>query len=89
MRLDNRRMENMLEIGEICVKPIAETDKDGWKVSLDYRIGQYGRFFPNFSTDFWKNCKKLVMDQSRKCSGVMHVLIGQYALILISDWSSF
>ena len=34
-------MENMLEICEIRVKPIAETDKDDWKVSLDYRIGQY------------------------------------------------
>lgn len=35
MRLDNRWMETMLEISEICVKPIAETDKDGgWKVTL-------------------------------------------------------
>ena len=38
MRLVNRRMEIMLEIGESCVKPIAEMDKDGWKVSLDYTI---------------------------------------------------
>ena len=37
----NRRMEIMLEIGGSCVNPIAEMDKDGWKVSLDYRIGQY------------------------------------------------
>ena len=40
MRLVNRRMEIMLEIGESSVKPIVEIDKDGWKVSLDYRIGQ-------------------------------------------------
>ena len=47
MRLVNRRMEIMLEIGESCVKPIAEIDRDGWKVCLDYRIGQYKRFFLN------------------------------------------
>ena len=38
-RLVNRQMEIMLEIGESCVKPIREIDKDGWKVSLEYRIG--------------------------------------------------
>ena len=48
----------MMEIGESCVKPIAEMDKDGWKVSLDYRIGQYGRFFRIFLTDFRKNRQK-------------------------------
>ena len=38
------RMENMLEIDGSCVKPIREMDKDGWKVSLDYRIGCKGCF---------------------------------------------
>ena len=42
MRLVNRQM---LEICESCVKPIAEIDRDIWKVSLDKRIGQNGRFF--------------------------------------------
>ena len=50
-------MEIMLEIGESCVKPIAEMDKDGWKVSLDYRIGQYGWFFQICLMDFRKNVK--------------------------------
>ena len=54
----NRRMEIMLEIEGLWVKPIAEMDKDGWKVSLDYRIGQYARVFLMFSTDFGKNVKK-------------------------------
>ena len=53
----------MLEIGESCVKPIAEMDKDGWKVSLDYRIGQYGRFFPKFVDRFSeKSSKKVKID---------------------------
>ena len=39
MRSGSRRVEIMLEIGESCVKPIAEMDKDIWKVLLDYRMG--------------------------------------------------
>ena len=34
MRLVNGRVEIMLEIDESCVKPIAEIDRDVWKVSL-------------------------------------------------------
>ena len=49
MRSVNRRGEIMLEIGESCVKPIAEMDKDGWKLCLDYREDIF-----NFSTDFLK-----------------------------------
>ena len=60
MGLDNRRMENMLEIGEICVKPIAEIDRDGWKVSLDYRIGQYRRFFSKKIDGFSEKSSKKV-----------------------------
>ena len=64
MRLVNRRMEIMLEIGEACVKPRAAIDGDGWKVSLDYRIGQYGRIFPNsfdrFSQKSFKKSELLI-----------------------------
>ena len=60
MRSVNRRMEIMLEIGESCVKPIAAIDRDGWKVTPDYRIGQYGRFFLKISDRFSeKNQKSL------------------------------
>ena len=59
MRLVNRRMEIMLEIGESYVKPMAEMDKDSWKVSLDYRIGLYGRFFIFFDRISEKIFKKV------------------------------
>ena len=61
MRLVNQRMEIMLEMGGVWVKPVAEMDKDGWKASLDYRIGQYKRFlrkfFDRFSQKLFKKVK--------------------------------
>ena len=35
----NQQMETILGIGESRVEPIAQMDKDGWKVSLDYSVG--------------------------------------------------
>ena len=52
-------MEIMLEIGESCVKPLALIDLHIWKVSLDYRIGQYGQFFKFFNGSLGKLSKKV------------------------------
>ena len=76
----------MLEIGESCVKPIAEIDRDGWKVSLDYRIGKYGRFLQIVSTDFRKkNQKKIKIAYKRTFRGPIEVLKVDFRTVFHAD----